>query len=74
MTILEYLQSTSNVRLFTEDRWMYWDTGAKEWVVLQRGYNKKKNRCLYRGASEEEAVSQLQEGIEIWAERKIILR
>lgn len=46
--LIDFLKK-ENARLSCDgDKWMYWDDNG-EWVVLEHGYGKRKNRELYSG-------------------------
>lgn len=48
-----------DVRLTCGSAWMYWDETTNEWVVLSRQIGAKKNKTLYHGKSEDDAVEAL---------------
>lgn len=48
-----------SLRVSNGDTWMYWDETTEEWIVLFRPYGAKKNREMYRGGDEDEAVNIL---------------
>lgn len=56
MTIEDFLKG-DNARLSNGDKWLIWQ--YSEWLVLQRPYGKKANRCLYSGHNLEIALESL---------------
>jgi hypothetical protein len=48
-----------DLRVTHSDRWMYWDAGTAEWVVLVRPYRARENRTLYSGPDLQAALAAL---------------
>jgi len=60
MTIEELLKDeTLDIRLTNGTKWLVWY--LEQWVVFDRPYGKKNNRCAYSGDSLEKALEALKE-------------
>ena len=58
MTIEEFLkQDSNNARLTNDTKWLVWY--LDEWVVFDRPYGKKNNRCCYSGENLDEVLRAL---------------
>lgn len=58
MAIVEAMKKY-DIRLSVGNTWMYYDEDEMVWVVLNKEYGKKKNKTLYKGTDESEAVEAL---------------
>ncbi len=56
MDISTFLKE-NNTRLEMGGKWLVW--ALDEWLVLERPFRKKSNRCLYSGDNIEEALQAL---------------
>jgi len=59
---LVYFLKKTNCRVSDSSRWLYWDKGSDEWVVLSREPYQKVNRTLYKGNDLGEALETLEPG------------
>jgi len=59
---LVYFLKKTNARISVTPKWLYWDEGSDEWVVLSREPYQKINRALYRGNDLGEALETLEPG------------
>ncbi len=59
---LVYFLKKTDFRMSNSTKWLYWDEGSDEWVVLSRGPYQKVNRTLYRGNDLGEALEALEPG------------
>ncbi|KKM89162.1 hypothetical protein LCGC14_1251430 [marine sediment metagenome] len=55
MNIYEFLKEY-NARLSCGFSWLVWDDDINQWVVWQRKPYERRNGCLYRGDSADEAI------------------
>jgi len=60
MTIEELLKNKDlDIRVTNGTKWLAWY--LEQWVVSDRPYGKKNNRCVYSGDNIEEALNALKE-------------
>ena len=63
MNIVEALQvEFGNARLSVGDKWLFWNSVRRLWIVYQRKYGARKTVVLFETESEEEAVAVLMKG------------
>lgn len=61
--LIDFLKDKSiDVRITNGDKWLVWYQDL--WVVFQRPFGKKNNRCLYSGDDLNEALQALKSGAE----------
>ena len=59
MNILEALKSDDGLRITNMYRWLVWNNDSNEFIVYERGYNKKKTITIVNTSIEDVAIEAL---------------